>query len=50
MTEKEKMLDGQFYNTRDEELIQMYHKARKLLKRYNNLDSELISEREEILN
>jgi maltose O-acetyltransferase len=31
------------------ELIEMYHKARKLLKTYNSLDSELTSEREKIL-
>ncbi len=50
MTEKEKMLNGDFYNSRDPELITMYHKARKLLKVYNNLDSELIAERDRILN
>lgn len=50
MTEKEKMLNGDFYNSRDSELIAIYHKARKLLKEYNNLDSELAREREQILN
>ncbi len=49
MTEKEKMLHGDHYDSRDPELIKLYHKARKLLKQYNNLDSELIAEREEIL-
>ncbi|MEX0362517.1 MAG: sugar O-acetyltransferase [Allomuricauda sp.] len=49
MTEKEKMLAGDYYNSRDLELIQMYHRARKLLKQYNNLDSERIEEREQIL-
>jgi len=49
MTEKEKMLQGDYYNSRDPELIKIYHKARKLLKDYNNLDSELIEERERIL-
>lgn len=49
MTEKEKMLSGEYYNSRDSELIQMYHKARKLLKQYNNLDSELTQIREQIL-
>lgn len=43
------MLNGDHYNSRDPELIRMYHKARKLLKIYNNLDSELISERNRIL-
>lgn len=50
MTEKEKMLNGEYYNSRDPELIKTYHKARKLLKEYNNLDSELTQEREQILN
>lgn len=49
MTEKEKMLRGDFYNSRDPELIGIYHRARKLLKRYNNLDSELTDERERTL-
>ena len=50
MTEKEKMLNGDYYDSRDPELIRIYHKARNLLKRYNYLDSELTREREEILN
>jgi len=49
MTEKEKMLNGEYYNSRDTELLKMYHRARKLLKIYNNLDSELLNERERIL-
>ena len=49
MTEKEKMLRGEFYNSRDPELLEIYHRARKLLKAYNNLDSELSAEREAIL-
>lgn len=49
MTEKEKMLKGENYNSRDPELISLYHKARKLLKQYNNLDSEATEEREQIL-
>ncbi|WP_339705444.1 sugar O-acetyltransferase [uncultured Kriegella sp.] len=49
MSEKEKMLRGEFYDSRDSELIDIYHKARKLLKIYNNLDSELTQERERIL-
>ncbi len=49
MTEKEKMLKGDPYNSRDPELLEMYHRARKLLKRYNTLDSELLQERDEIL-
>lgn len=49
MSEREKMLQGKFYDSRDPELLQQYHKARKLLKAYNNLDSELFQEREQIL-
>ena len=43
------MLKGNYYDSRDSELMDMYHKARKLLKEYNNLNSELINERERIL-
>ena len=49
MTERQKMPNGHHYNSRDIELLNMYHKARKLLKEYNNLDSELLEERERIL-
>ncbi|MBT8187626.1 MAG: sugar O-acetyltransferase [Croceitalea sp.] len=49
MTEKEKMLKGDFYNSRDPELIRMYHNARKLVRRYNDLDSERIEERDQLL-
>jgi len=49
VTEKEKMLNGENYNSRDPELLQQYHKARSLLKRYNNLDSRELKERESIL-
>ncbi len=43
------MLNGDFYDSRDLELISIYHNARKLLKEYNHLDSELIKERDRIL-
>lgn len=49
MTEKQKMLNGDNYDSRDKELLNMYHRARKLLQKYNNLDSEQIIEREQIL-
>ena len=50
MTEKEKMLRGEFYNARDPELIAMYHKARRLLKEYNDqIDSTDSARREQIL-
>lgn len=50
MTEKQKMLKGDFYNSRDPELLEMHHNARKLLKSYNNLDSDLLEERDQHLN
>lgn len=49
MTEKQKMLAGQYYNTRDAELLAMYHKARGLLMRYNTLDSRDTAQRELLL-
>jgi maltose O-acetyltransferase len=49
MTEKEKMLQGENYNSRDPELIGMYHRARKLIKKYNNLDSEMLEARNQTL-
>ncbi len=48
-TEKEKMLAGKNYDTRDPELIAMYHKARKLMQIYNNLDSTDAKRKEEVL-
>jgi len=50
MTEKQKMMNGNFYDSRDPELLKMYHDARKLLKSYNNLDSNLQKERNRLLN
>ena len=49
MTEREKMLDGQIYNSRDPELLAMYHRARKLLKAFNGLDSTMMEERGSLL-
>lgn len=49
MTEKDKMLNGGYYNSRDPELIGMYHRARGLLQRLNSLDSERTEERRELL-
>ncbi|MCB4808135.1 sugar O-acetyltransferase [Tamlana sp. 62-3] len=49
MTEKQKMLNGDFYDSRDPELLKMYHNAKKLLKVYNNLDSELLEDRNKVL-
>ena len=49
MTEKQKMLAGQAYDSRDPELLRAYHRARKLLQQYNSLDSEALAERNHIL-
>ena len=43
------MLAGETYNSRDPELLRMYHRARKLMKAYNNLDSDQLDERDRIL-
>ncbi|SEA08781.1 sugar O-acetyltransferase [Psychroflexus halocasei] len=50
MTEKQKMLNGEDFDSRDSELLKMYHQSRRLLKEYNQLDSKLLQERNEILN
>lgn len=31
MTEREKLLSGKYYNSRDPELLEMYHQAKELL-------------------
>jgi len=49
MTEKEKMLNGEPYNSRDPELLRQYHKARMLLKTYNNIDSTALQQRINLL-
>jgi maltose O-acetyltransferase len=48
-SEKEKMLLGEYYNSRDDELIADYHKAKRLLQEYNSLDSKKTERREIIL-
>jgi maltose O-acetyltransferase len=49
MTEKEKMLQGDYYNSRDTELINIYHKARRLIQDLNQLRSTDLTKREIIL-
>ncbi len=44
------MLAGQHYNSRDPELIAMYHKARKLFQEYNQLESTQVDRRSALLN
>jgi len=39
MTEKEKLLRGDFYNSRDPELLEIYHRAKSILKDWSALSS-----------
>ncbi|KOC41623.1 maltose acetyltransferase, partial (plasmid) [Clostridium botulinum] len=50
MTEKEKMLAGQFYDCGDLELITQWHKAKNLIRKYNNSMSEDLDTKNNILN
>ncbi len=43
------MLSGEYYDSRDPELLQLYHRARRLLKRYNSLNSEFLQQRDALL-
>ena len=45
MTEKQKMLHGEFYNPRDPELLEDYHRARRLLRSLSQLDSRDLDQR-----
>lgn len=38
-SEKEKMLDGEVYDSRDPELLERYHIARELLLDFNQMNS-----------
>ncbi|MGL5755449.1 MAG: sugar O-acetyltransferase [Paraclostridium sp.] len=49
MTEREKMLAGQLYDCGDKELITQWHKAKNLIRNYNNTDSENLDEKNKIL-
>lgn len=49
MTEKEKMMGGQQYDSRDPELLRMSLRARRLFNAYNQLDPGNPIERERIL-
>ncbi|CAI1749400.1 Putative acetyltransferase SA2342 [Serratia marcescens] len=49
MTEREKLLSGLEYNSRDEELIAMYHRARALTKSLGTLDSHQADEKNRLL-
>ena len=49
-TEKEKMLDGEFYNAADVQLTNERHKTRQLLRKYNNIPEDEIQNRNTQLN
>lgn len=49
MTEREKMLAGQLYDCGDAELLQQWHKAKDLMRDYNNADSADMEKKEKIL-
>jgi maltose O-acetyltransferase len=49
MTEREKMLGGEFYDTRDMELRTLNNKAKDLMQIYNRLPAENIELRNQIL-
>jgi len=50
MTEREKMLAGQLYDCGDEELLSQWHRAKDLVRDYNQLDSMNTAEKDRILN
>ena len=49
MTEKEKMLCGTFYDTRDSELRRLSNRAKDLMRIYNNLPAENMELRNQII-
>lgn len=50
MTERDKMLAGLLYDCGDRELLARWHKAKDLMRDYNQTDSANIQEKERILN
>lgn len=49
MTEREKMLAGELYDCGDAELLSQWHKAKDLIRDYNQADSADADKKEEIL-
>lgn len=49
MTEREKMLAGELYDSGDRELLAQWHKAKDLVRDYNRTDSENAREKDRIL-
>lgn len=48
-TEREKMLAGEAYDTRDPELLELYHRARALILAYNTCDTRDLEKRNDLL-
>lgn len=49
MTEREKMLAGELYDCGDKELLTQWHKAKNLIRDYNQTNSEDAAEKDCIL-
>ena len=49
MTEREKMLAGKPYDCGDSELLAQWHKAKNLMRDFNSLDSDNLTEKDRIL-
>lgn len=49
MTEREKMLAGQLYDCGDPELLSQWHKAKDLVRNYNQINSAELEEKRKIL-
>ncbi len=49
MTEREKMLAGLSYDSRDKELLEMYHSAREVMQAYNQISSRDLEGRNVLL-
>ena len=49
MTEREKMLSGEMYNSMDDELVQLRQQARLLTEKFNSTSVTQLSLRTEIL-
>lgn len=50
MTEREKMLAGELYDGGDSELMEQWHKGKRLVLAYNTTDSADLKEKDDILN
>lgn len=50
MTEREKMLAGELYDCGDVELLNQWHRAKDLVRDYNQADSKDLEKKEKILN